>query len=163
MALKIRRVITGHDKKGHAIVQIDDTAKTSGRYGVETSVIWTTNGFPVNNDDNTKDEGEQQDGPIIYPGGTVFRIIEFNPGCPVMMHRTSSIDYGLVLKGEADVELDDKTMVHLKEGDVFAQRGTIHAWHNNSTAPAIIAFVLIDAKPVSVGNKVLAEDVHTVK
>ena len=61
------------------------------------------------------------------------------------------------------MELDDKTMVHLKKGDVFVQRGTIHAWHNNSTALAIIAFVLIDAKPVSVGGKVLAEDVHTVK
>ncbi len=162
MALKLRRVITGHDNNGHAVVQIDDIAQTNDSIsGVETSVIWSTDTLPVNNDGD-KDQAKQ-DMPIIYQGGTVFRIIEFRPGCPVMMHRTSSIDYGLMLKGEADMELDDKTLVHLKTGDVFVQRGTIHAWHNNEKNPAIIAFILIDAKPVKAGGKVLEADVHTVK
>ena len=153
MALQFRRVVTGHEKNGHAVVQIDDAAQVIKRNGIEISVIWTTNGLPVNNDGN-EDEGKQ-DIPIIYPGGTVFRILEIKPGNPAMMHRTCSIDYGLVLEGEADMELDDKTMVHFKAGDVFVQRGTIHAWHNNGTVPTTIAFILIDAEPVNAGGKIL--------
>jgi len=45
--------------------------------------------------------------------------------------------------------------VHLKAGDVLVQRGTIHNWVNRGTAPCVIAFVLIAAKPVAVGGKVL--------
>ena len=53
------------------------------------------------------------------------------------------------------MELDDAT-VHLKAGDVLVQRGTIHNWVNRGTAPCVIAFVLIAARPVTVGGKVLS-------
>jgi uncharacterized cupin superfamily protein len=59
------------------------------------------------------------------------------------MHRTKSVDYALVLKGEIDMLLDDSE-VHLKEGDVLVQQGTNHAWVNRSTSVCRIAFVLID-------------------
>ncbi len=52
------------------------------------------------------------------------------------------------------MELDD-SVVHLKAGDVLVQRGTIHNWVNRGTEPCVIAFVLIDAKPVTIGGKVL--------
>jgi quercetin dioxygenase-like cupin family protein len=58
------------------------------------------------------------------------------------------------MSGEIDMELDDTT-VHLKAGDVLVQRGTIHNWVNRETAPCVIAFVLIAAKPVEAGGKVL--------
>ncbi len=58
------------------------------------------------------------------------------------------------MAGEIDMELDDTT-VHLKAGDVLVQRGTIHNWVNRGTVPCVIAFVLIGAKPVEVGGKVL--------
>ena len=64
------------------------------------------------------------------------------------MHRTDSIDYCVVMSGEIDMRLDAET-VHLKAGDVVVQRGTIHDWVNNGTEPCMIAFVLIDAKPVA--------------
>ena len=57
------------------------------------------------------------------------------------------------MSGEIDMELDD-SVVHLKAGDVLVQRGTIHNWVNRGTEPCVIAFVLIDAKPVEVGGKV---------
>jgi mannose-6-phosphate isomerase-like protein (cupin superfamily) len=69
-------------------------------------------------------------------------------------HRTESVDYAVVLSGEIDMEMDS-TMVHLKAGDVLVQRGTIHNWINRFDQPCAIAFVLIDAKPVEVGGKVL--------
>jgi hypothetical protein len=52
------------------------------------------------------------------------------------------------------MELDD-SVVHLKAGDVLEQRRTIHNWVNRGSEPCVIAFVLIDAKPVEVGGKVL--------
>ena len=62
-------------------------------------------------------------------------------------HRTDSIDYAVVLSGEIDMELDDQ-VVSLRAGDVLVQRGTIHNWVNRGTVPCVVAFVLIDAKPV---------------
>ena len=61
------------------------------------------------------------------------------------MHRTQTIDYAVVLKGEITMLLDDQDVV-LKEGDVIIQRGTNHAWSNRSNAPCDIAFILIDGK-----------------
>jgi len=58
------------------------------------------------------------------------------------------------MSGEIDMEMDG-AMIHLKAGDVLVQRGTIHNWINTGTAPCVIAFALIDSKPVAAGGKVL--------
>ena len=58
------------------------------------------------------------------------------------------------MSGEIDMELEE-SMVHLRAGDVLVQRGTIHNWINRGTQPCVIAFILIDAKPVAVDGKVL--------
>ena len=61
------------------------------------------------------------------------------------MHRTDSVDYGIVLNGEIWMLMDDeKNDVLLKAGDVVVQRGTNHAWANRGTEPCTIMFVLID-------------------
>ena len=65
---------------------------------------------------------------------------EDDPG----MHTTPTIDYGIVLSGEIDLELDEGE-VHLQAGDVVVQRGTRHAWRNRGTEPCRIAFVLISS------------------
>jgi uncharacterized cupin superfamily protein len=62
-------------------------------------------------------------------------------------HKTNSIDYAIILEGEIHALMDEGEVL-LKAGDVLVQRGTNHAWSNRSTAPARIAFVLIDAEPV---------------
>ena len=79
--------------------------------------------------------------------GTVIRITEFAPGAPKFMHRTETVDYALLLSGECDLELDSGEVVHMKPGDIVVQRGTMHAWVNNGQAPAVFAFILIDADP----------------
>jgi quercetin dioxygenase-like cupin family protein len=154
MALNLRRVVTGHDKNGKAIVTIDETVKNvvSGRPGALAGSVWTTEGFPVSND-GSADESARKTGTTLA-NGTVFRVVEFSPGVQRRMHRTDSIDYAVVMAGEIDMELDDST-VHLKAGDVLVQRGTIHNWVNRGTAPCTIAFILIDAKPATAGGKVL--------
>jgi quercetin dioxygenase-like cupin family protein len=115
-------------------------------------VVWTTESFPVDNTGDA-DAGLRQVGTTLN-NGTVFRVVEFSPGVAPRVHRTDSIDYAVVMSGEIDMELDD-SVVHLKAGDVLVQRGTIHNWVNRGTEPCVIAFVLIDAKPVEVDGKVL--------
>lgn len=154
MAVRVRRVVTGHDAKGRAVVKIDEVSKnvTSSRPAQSACVVWTTESFPVDNTGDA-DEGLRQVG-TTFKNGTVFRVVEFGSGVAPRNHRTDSIDYAVVLSGEIDMELDD-SVVHLKAGDVLVQRGTIHNWVNRGTQPCVIAFVLIDAKPVEVDGKVL--------
>jgi len=154
MSLTVRRVVTGHDKSGRAIVSIDEIAKNvvQGRPGAHAAAIWTSEGFPVDNDGH-EDASARKVGTTL-DNGTVFRVVSFGPGVAARNHRTDSIDYATVISGEIDMELDGTT-VHLKAGDVLVQRGTIHNWVNKGTAPCITAFVLIAAKPVSAGGKML--------
>jgi len=154
MAVQVRRVVTGHDKNGRAVVKIDEVSKNiiSSRPGQTACVVWTTESFPVNNTGDS-DEGLREVGTTLK-NGTVFRVVEFGPGVAPRNHRTDSIDYAVVLSGEIDMELTD-SVVHLKAGDVLVQRGTIHNWINRGTTPCVMAFVLIDAKPVEVDGKVL--------
>jgi quercetin dioxygenase-like cupin family protein len=157
MALQLRRVVTGHDKAGKAIVTIDEQVKNIGsaRPGAQATVVWSTVGFPIDNDGH-EDESTRKVGTTLA-GGTVFRVVEFSPGVQRRMHRTDSVDYAVILSGEIDMELDDST-VHLQAGDVLVQRGTIHNWLNRGTTPCTIAFILIDAKPATAGGKVLHAD-----
>ena len=154
MALKVRRVITGHDANGRAVVKIDEVAKhvVQGRPGAMVCNVWTTDTSPANNDGDA-DEGLRKVGTTLEHG-TIFRIIEFSPGVAPRNHRTDSIDYIVVLSGEIDMELDDTT-VHLTAGDCMVQRGTIHNWVNRGTAPCVLAVILVDAKSVEAGGVVL--------
>ena len=154
MALRVRRVITGHDDSGRAVVKIDEVASHAfvGRPGATGINVWTSQGFPVNND-GAEDMGLRKVGTTVE-NGTIFRILEFAPGLAARNHRTDSIDYIVVLSGEIDMELDDST-VHLEAGDVMVQRGTIHNWVNNGTAPCVLAVILIAAKSVEAGGTVL--------
>jgi quercetin dioxygenase-like cupin family protein len=143
MALNVRRVVTGHDKNGKAVVRIDDVKAnlSVGRANQERQNIWTTNDLPVHFAEDGEDKGARQIGTTIT-GGSVFRVVEFGPGVAPRNHRTDSIDYAVVMSGEIDMEMDD-TVVHLKAGDVLVQRGTIHNWVNKGTKPCVIAFILI--------------------
>ena len=155
MDLKIRRVVTGHDAQGRAKVEIDEIAKNviSNRPGASSCVVWSTKGFPVDNDgfnDPTSASFK-----TTVEGGTVFRIVHYGPGVTPRNHRTDSIDYAVVISGAIEMELDDNVVVKLKAGDVLVQRGTIHNWVNRGSEPCVIAFVLISAKPVTAAGKPL--------
>src|SRR5712691_10450496 len=157
MALHVRRVVTGHDANGRAVVKIDEVAKniTSSRPGQSGCVIWTTEGFPVDNSGDA-DTSTRKVGTTLT-NGCVFRLVEFGPGVAPRNHRTDSIDFGVVMSGEIDMELDG-SVAHLKAGDVLVQRGTIHNCVNRGSEPCVIAFALVDAKPVSAGGKTLNAD-----
>ncbi|MGA7154858.1 MAG: cupin domain-containing protein [Pseudolabrys sp.] len=151
MTLQIRRVVTGHSAEGRARIEIDENVKNviSNRPGASSSVIWATEGFPVNNDgfeDPTSGSFK-----ATVEGGTVFRVVRYQPGVAARNHRTDSIDYAVVISGAIEMELDDGVVVKLKAGDVLVQRGTMHNWVNRGTEDCVVAFVLISATPVKAG------------
>jgi len=83
------------------------------------------------------------------------------------MHRTQSLDYGIVLEGELDMRLDSGETVRMYKGDVAVQRATMHAWSNPSqTEWARMIFVLQDCQPLTVEGRDmkedLGEDVHGI-
>jgi len=153
--MEIRRIVTGHDDKGRAVFKSDDKIAGAAVEGgvAEFALAWTTNRSPADNDDPY--DGAKRTVGLACPGGTVLRFVDIAPGRRSPMHRTNSIDYGIVLQGEIDLELDDGAIKHLHAGDVVVQRGTMHAWVNNSQAWSRMAFVLIDAAPATVGGKAL--------
>jgi quercetin dioxygenase-like cupin family protein len=94
---------------------------------------------------------------IYLPGGTVLRIVDMKPGGESLMHRTQSLDYGIVLDGEIELILDSGEARTVRKSDVVIQRGTNHQWRNKSkTEWARMCFVTLESKPVEVDGKVLA-------
>ncbi len=124
MVMSLRRVVTGHDANGNAIVKIDEIAQhwREGRPGGMVCNVWTTDTLPANNSLDV-DGGKREGKFTMIPNGSVFRILHFSPGLERRMHRTDSIDYLIVMSGEIDMELDIGVEVHLKQGDVMVQRG----------------------------------------
>lgn len=153
---KIRRVVTGHDERGKAIVKIDEvcTHFNEGRPNGFACNIWTTDTAPADNSGQT-DGGKREGKFTMIENGTVFRILDFHPGVQRRVHRTDSIDYIVVMSGEIDMELDEGEAVHLKAGDVMVQRGTVHNWINRGAEPCVMAVILVHADPVQAGGKTL--------
>jgi quercetin dioxygenase-like cupin family protein len=155
MSFQIRRVVTGHDALGRAKVEVDEVATNviSNRPGASSCVIWSTKGFPVDN--NGFNDPTKASFKTTVEGGTVFRVVRYEPGVTPRNHRTDSIDYAVVISGEIYMELDDGVVAHLKAGDVLVQRGTIHNWVNRGREVCVIAFVLISSKPVTADGNAL--------
>lgn len=147
MSVSIRRVVTGHDILGRAVLLSDGPAPRTIKFrdGCDTALIWTSEGFPI--DISGHEDMSARDVPTSVPDGTVFRVIDYAPGVAPRHHRTQSIDYAVVLSGEINMELEAGDEITLRAGDVLVQRGTIHNWINRGTETCRIAFVLISARP----------------
>jgi quercetin dioxygenase-like cupin family protein len=152
MTLQVRRIVTGYDKNGKSIVVEDAPSKNvmARRPGMESTVIWATD-RPVPDLGKDRDISGEVKGTTVE-NGSVCRIGLFNPGVAARVHRTDSIDYAIVLSGEMDMELDDE-VVHIRQGDVIVQRGTVHNWVNNGAEPCMMAFILIHARLPEFGDK----------
>ena len=148
MALHIRRVVTANDEAGKATVWIDDEASNLrlNRPLVSSVLVWSTDDTPPDVT-GSEDLGARQVARPPTRRGSIFRVVEFEPGNAPDMHVTQTIDYAVVMSGEIDMELDDGAEVHLSAGDVLVQRATLHNWANRGTEPCKIAFILIDASP----------------
>ena len=177
MIWRVRRVVTGHDAEGRSTFISDAEApnvkEMSAMPGLALTDLWETKGAPASN----AGDADAADRPIhLEPpkNGTIVRIVEFPPDAAwrgrtdgkagfkaigaahaqdkrssdPMMHRTSTVDYIIVLKGEIHAIMDTGEKL-LRAGDVLIQRGTNHSWSVRGSEPCIVAAVLVSAKPVS--------------
>lgn len=177
----IRRVVTGHDAEGRAVILEDGPVprvqRIGGDHGPLFHEVWNTRATPAPID---RDSGEPaEEGIQLAPpkGGTRIRVLDIPPDDATFesltpeqiqahfaavgaaeapgveqdggarrhafMHRTETIDYGIVLEGELTLIMDVGETV-VRPGDIVIQRGTNHGWANRSNRNCRIAFVLID-------------------
>jgi quercetin dioxygenase-like cupin family protein len=140
-----RRVVTGHDDHGVSVF-LSDGAPPVVRTAPDGALfyeIWSTTAMPAPLRAAEPDPTEGALAVPPAPNGTKIRVNEFPPGVASPMHRTQSVDYGIVLEGEMVLVLDDSEVV-LGPGDVVVQRGTDHRWENRSQRTARMVFVLVD-------------------
>jgi quercetin dioxygenase-like cupin family protein len=142
-----RRVVTGHDEQGRSVVLSDGVPPVIREDAVGTRFVelWATDAAPAPVAAGEPEPTERDLTVPPGPSGTKLRINEIPPGAASPMHRTETVDYGIVLSGEIVLELDDGAQTTLGPGDVVIQRGTDHRWENRSSEPARVAFVLVDA------------------
>lgn len=152
----VRRIVTGHDSAGRPCVLREDHPPATEVAGGDArfTLLWSTAQFPADNNDES--DGAARTLGLTSSGGTVLRIVDFAPNTRSPMHRTRSLDYGIVLFGEPALELEGGVLRPLRAGDVVIQRGTNHAWICGPQ-PARMAFVLIDAHAVEIAGRELPE------
>ncbi|KAL8733757.1 MAG: hypothetical protein Q9166_001951 [cf. Caloplaca sp. 2 TL-2023] len=167
----VQRHITGHNKDGLAIFH----SSIPGAWETFTpslafNVVYTTslptpsmnNDVDISTHDSVVASGKLG---LVNPTGSVCRMVDFGPSTPdahskAVMHRTQSLDYGIVLEGEVECILDSGETRLMKRGDVAVQRGTAHAWRNASNTDwARMIFVLLAAEKVEVEGTGLGADV----
>jgi mannose-6-phosphate isomerase-like protein (cupin superfamily) len=148
-----RRVVTGHDARGKSVVLSDGPPPQhhpmhGPEVGADFFEIWNST-QPVPLLGAQEPEPNERAFTIMPVSGHLLRIIEIYPpsqgGKRTVMHRTRTVDYVVVIRGEIVLVLDDSE-VTLRAGDVVVQRGTDHAWENRSSQPARMAFFHIDAQ-----------------
>jgi naringenin degradation protein FdeH len=145
MASVPRRVVTGHDPRGVSVFASDGPVPVTRTApdGALFHEVWATEATPAPLDAAAADPTLSALSVPPGPGSTKSRVNEFPPGVVSPVHRTQSVDYGIVLTGEVVLVLDDSETV-LRAGDIAVQRGTSHRWENRSSSTARVAFILVD-------------------
>ena len=176
MIWRVRRVVTGHDAEGKSVFLMDGIApnvkEMASMPGLALTDLWETTKAPAGNEGRA--DAALRPVQLEPPKrGTILRIVEFPPdshwrnradarqafdsigaghapdkaSADPMMHKTATVDYIIVLKGEIYAVLDSGETL-LKAGDVLIQRGTNHSWSVRGDEPCIIAAVLVSSDPV---------------
>ena len=176
MLKPIRRVVTGHNAQGKSVIASDAPSPhllmIPGQDHFGMTNLWVTDGAPA---DNSGGRDAAARPVVLEPpaGGTIFRVVEFLPDQSLAgfdrkaafesmgaghamdrdasrhpgMHKTATVDYAIVLSGEIWALMDEGETL-LRTGDVLVQRGTNHAWSNRGSAPCLVAFILVSARPL---------------
>jgi quercetin dioxygenase-like cupin family protein len=154
----VQRVVTGHDENGRAVFRSEDFSPTRMIPSGDASflTIWATETVPADNNDER--DGRDLPTGLTLERGSVIRITDMLPGKESPMHRTNSIDYGIVLEGEIELELEDGAKRTIGQGGIIVQRGTNHLWRNTTDTVCRIAFILIEAPAYRHSGVALAEE-----
>jgi quercetin dioxygenase-like cupin family protein len=152
----IRRLVTGHDNKGKAIVWRDNTISASqAEHGPFLTRLWSSAELPP--DVNTSEDLGLVDTGLANKG-TICRVVDFPPKSIGMVHRSITLDYIYVLEGEVILTLDDGSKTKVRKGEMVVQQGTMHGWDNETSEWSRLLCILIAAKsPMVSGQELKAE------
>ena len=181
MIWRVRRILTGHDSEGRSTIIADGHApnvkEMASMPGLALTDLWETTGAPASNEGH--EDAAARTVRLEPPkNGTILRVVEFPPdaqwrstvdsreafksigaahvadrdSADPMMHRTSTVDYAIVLKGEIHAVMEEGETL-MRAGDILVQRGTNHSWSVRGNEPAIVCFVLVSAKPLGKPKK----------
>jgi mannose-6-phosphate isomerase-like protein (cupin superfamily) len=171
--VECRRIVTGVDRDGKAVVVSDGYAPRTHDYahipGMSETLLWAREpGEPIGDGADLTPHVRRTlptvggtrflfvaippDGAIADPAAAAAerRAVNpdlaelFEPGDPGM-HTSETVDYVVVLDGEIWLEVDDGVLTKVRHGDTVVQNGTRHAWRNHGTAPATLAVVQVGA------------------
>jgi mannose-6-phosphate isomerase-like protein (cupin superfamily) len=181
MIWRVRRVLTAHDAEGKSTFIADGLApnvkEMASMPGLALTDLWETSAAPASN--AGREDAAARPVRLEPPkNGTILRIVEFPPdsqwrdsadarkafdsigaghaadkrSSDPMMHRTRTVDYIIVLRGEIYAVME-KGETLLRAGDILVQRGTNHSWSVRGSEPCIVAAVLVNAKPLGSRKK----------
>lgn len=181
MIWRVRRILTGHDSAGRSTIIADGQAtnvkEMASMPGLALTDLWETTRAPADN--NGHADAAARPVRLEPPkNGTILRVVEFPPdanwrstantkeafksigaghvadkhSADPMMHRTATVDYAIVLKGEIHAVMEQGETL-MRAGDILVQRGTNHSWSVRGNEPAIVAFVLVSARPLAAPKK----------
>jgi mannose-6-phosphate isomerase-like protein (cupin superfamily) len=180
--MDVRRVVTGHDANGKAIV-VDDAlvgpVVLDALPGSEFHQLWGADSLRSFPDDGSRPKARSYFPPAggfrfgfftVAPDGVATPPADLDPMAATVqferrlpglakhfessapgMHTTATVDFGVVLSGQAVLELDDGALVTLNAGDTYIQNGTRHRWSNPGDVPAVIAVTFVGADHDKVG------------
>lgn len=148
-----RRVVTGETPAGRSFIVSDQRLASNRVSGIDLFPIWGVDRIPV----ALPTDGMAAPGPargegvvrtalgVIPPrtlvgegkggGGLQFDARGF--------HQTNSLDVAVVMSGEITLRVPDEKDVRLRPGDCIVQNGALHAWENETDAPATILWVWV--------------------
>ena len=157
--MNVRRVVTGHDSDGRAVIASDELVQPLNFEDRGTALhrVWGADRTPVFPDDGSLPE---QDGMLAPVGGYRFIFFTLAPGGGPSaehrsssieidddgMHRTDTVDLTVVLSGEVILHLDGGYETVLRAGDTLIQNGTRHRWENRGNESAVMATVNLGAR-----------------
>jgi len=181
--MKVRRVVTGHDRSGKAVFASDtlvDGHTLELFPGSEFHRLWGGDRTPAFPDDGSEPRHTTYFPPVNGFRFGLFTLAPQSQAAPSIddlpraqaeleaklpglaghmepdgdgMHTTATIDFEIVLDGEVDLELDDGASVHLRAGDCVVQNGTRHAWHNRGSTPVRLALFVVGAQHAKVAPR----------
>jgi quercetin dioxygenase-like cupin family protein len=162
-----KRFITTHDAQGKAVIDESIDAEAPfyelSKGDALFAECYVTKEFPVKVEEGA-DIANYQSFLTNPPGltvstGTVLRYVDMPPGATSPMHRTVSLDYGVVLEGNVELILDSGETRAMARGDICVQRATMHAWRNLSDTEWVrMLYVLQPSLPLVANGKTIKED-----
>lgn len=153
MVVPIRRIVSGMRSDGTQGViedgQPPHVVTIDAERGLFRTDIWSSSTMPYDNGDPADPTLTWPDDLFSpLPNGTACFVMEIppdDPESPPDLHRTDTLDYIVILRGEIHAIFADEERL-VKAGDILVQRGTPHGWSNRSGQPCTFLAVMLDAR-----------------